>query len=108
MLRIYYIVLALIRRLKKTLEAIGKHDKALERQAREALSSIALNAAEGSGNTGGHKRERYQTALGSAREALGCFETAEAHGYVGPLDEVTRKMFDHVIGTFVNLVKPKR
>ena len=53
-------------------EAIERRDGDLARQLRRAAASVALNVAEGMGNTSGHKRQRYQTALGSAREVIAC------------------------------------
>ena len=108
MLRIYGVVLEVIRRLREVVDEIGTRDPRLGRQMREAMASIALNTAEGAGNIGGHKRERYQTALGSARETVACIDTAVALGYVGALDVDTAAMLDQVIGTLVNLVVRRR
>ena len=43
---------------------------------------MALNLSEGSGSRGGTRRERYQNALGSARETGACLDVAVALGYV--------------------------
>ncbi len=37
-------------------------------------------------NTGRHKRQRYQTALGSAREVMACVDVAKAMRYVDDSD----------------------
>jgi hypothetical protein len=39
---------------------------------------------------------------------LACFETAEALGFMEPLAPSLLAHFDHVIGTLVRLVEPKR
>jgi hypothetical protein len=51
-----------------------------------ALVSIPLNVAEGAYSRGRNRQARFQSATASARETLACFETAEAMGFVGPLD----------------------
>ena len=72
-----------------------------------AAASVALNTAEGMGNTAGHKRQRYQTALGSAREVMACVDVAKAMRYVTEVDAATVDHLDHVIATLVRLVRPR-
>ena len=103
MLRIYEVVLTMIALASKIADEIEKHDPDLARQMRKALASVGLNTAEGMGNTGGHKRQRYQTALGSARESLGCIHVAQAMRYIGEVDATTLDVIDHVIATLVKL-----
>lgn len=90
--------------------------RALGDQLERALISIPLNVAEGAYSRGKNRQARYHSALGSAREAtrfaipegvLACFATAEALGWVGPLDPELVRLFDQVIGTLVRLVEPK-
>ena len=107
MLRIYAVVLLMVADVAKIAKQIERHDRDLAREARTAASSVALNTAEGAGNTGGHKRERYQTALGSAREALSCVHVAQANAYIGKVDAEVLDRFNHVIGTLVRLVYPR-
>ena len=57
---------------------------------------------------GKNRQARYQTAVASAREALSCWETAQALGWIGPLDPETGALFNRVIGTLVRLIQPKR
>ena len=104
MLRIYDVVLELIREVRPLLEAIGRKDPDLERQCRRALSSIALNISEGTYSQGRNRIARYHNAMGSAREALACFETAEALGYVASVDAV-RALFDHILGTLFKVTR---
>jgi four helix bundle protein len=79
-------------------------DPDLARQCRRALCSAPLNVAKGSYNRGKNRTARYHTALGSLREALACFETAAAMGYLPDIDAQLRDRFDRVLGTFVKLI----
>jgi four helix bundle protein len=63
-------------------DAIARRDRDLASQLRRALSSIALNAAEGSGTLAGNARLRFQTAYGSLREAHTAFQVTLVWGYV--------------------------
>ena len=89
MLRIYDVMIRVIAELKNVMPAIETCDRDLARQLRKAASSVALNIAEGSGSSGGTRRERYRNALGSAREVGACLDVADAFGY-GVVDEGVR------------------
>ena len=65
-------------------EAVARRDRDLGAQLRRALSSIALNIAEASGNQGGNARLRYESARGSLYEARAALRVALAWGYVTP------------------------
>jgi len=104
MLRIYPVLLELVRSLKPVLKAVERHDADLAKQFRKALSSAPLNVAEGSYNRGGNRTARYHTALGSLREVLACCEVAAALGYIPEVDAELLGRFDHVLGTLVKLV----
>ena len=73
---------ALISALVPVVRAIGRHDRALKSRLQRAASSIPLNLSEGWGLQGGHKRARYLTALGSAREVASIVEVARRWHYV--------------------------
>jgi four helix bundle protein len=104
MLRIYPVLLDLVRSLKPVLKQLERCDSDLARQFKKALSSAPLNVAEGSYNRGKNRPARYHTALGSLREVLACCEVAEALGYIPEIDPEIRRRFDHVLGTLVKLV----
>ena len=104
MLRIYAVVLKMIAGLAPVADQIERRDSDLARQMRRAAASVALNTAEGMGNTAGHKRQRYQTALGSAREVMACVDVAKALRYIGDIDAATVDHIDHVISTLVKLI----
>jgi len=55
-------------------------------------------------NSSGHKRQRYQTALGSARETLACVEVAQAMRYIGKVEPAALDRMQHVIATLARLV----
>jgi four helix bundle protein len=75
-------VIELVRQTRGTVEAIGKHDKDLERQVRRAMTSVVLNGREGERQGRGKGRQRFEDAMGSADEVKGGLEVAEALGYV--------------------------
>jgi len=104
MLRIYPVVLELIREVGPMVRELERRDPDLARQCRRALASGPLNIAEGSYSRGRNRVARYHDALGSLREALACFEVAEALGYLPGVGEAVRSRFDHVLGTLVRLV----
>jgi four helix bundle protein len=103
MLRIYPVLLELVRSVAPLLKQLERRDPDLARQCRRALCSAPLNVAEGSYSRGKNREARYHTALGSLREALACFETAAAMGYLPEVDAQLRRRFDHVLGTLVRL-----
>jgi four helix bundle protein len=96
MLRIYSVVLEVLRGLRPVVAAIEMHDRDLARQLRRAATSVALNVGEASGSSGGTRRERYRNALGSARETGACLDAAMALGYVEAVDGVLLDRLDHV------------
>ena len=104
MLRIYGVILEVVRGLKAVVVQIERRDADLARQMRRAMCSVALNVAEGMGSGGGNRRARYQTALGSMRETMACVELGEALGYVGAPDEALVDQMRKVVGTLVRLV----
>jgi four helix bundle protein len=104
MLRIYPVLLELVRSVKPLVSCLERRDADLARQCRRALTSAPLNVAEGSYSRGQNRAARYHTALGSLREALACFEVAAALGYLPNVDPLLRRRFDQVMGTLVRLV----
>jgi four helix bundle protein len=101
MLRIYSVILEVLRELRPVVAAIEAHDRDLARQLRRAATSVALNCGEGSGSHGGTRRERYRNALGSARETGACLDAAMALGYVERIDGVLLDRLDHVHAVLV-------
>jgi four helix bundle protein len=104
MLKIYPVLLDLIRSLRGRLQELERHDYDLARQCRRALSSVALNLAEGAYSRGRNRGARFQTALGSLREVQACFEVAEALGYSRELEPELLARFNQIVGTLVRLV----
>jgi len=107
-LKIYPVVLELVRRLAPCLAELKTRSSSLGDQFERALTSVPLNVAEGAYGRGKTRQARFQTALASAREALSCWETAQALGWVGELDPEVTALFNRVIGTLVRLIRPKR
>ena len=80
------------------LKRIERRDRDLARQLRRAGASVHLNVAEGNGLTGGNRRIRFRTAVGSAREVIACAEVAVAFTYVGePTCRTLVQAYDRVI-----------
>jgi four helix bundle protein len=104
MLRIYPVLLQLVRSLRPLLKELERRDPDLAKQCRKALCSAPLNVAEGSYNRGKNRAARYHTALGSLREVLACLEVAAALGYLPDVEPTLKSRFDHVLGTLVRLV----
>ena len=107
-LEIYPVVLLLVRRLAPYLPLLRARSAALGDQLERALISVPLNLAEGAYSRGRNRQARYSSACASAREVLACFETAEALGWVQPLEPELAALFHRVIGTLVRLVQPRR
>ena len=94
-----------MRELRPLVSQIEAHDRDLARQLRRAASSIALNTSEGSGCSGGTRRERYRNALGSARETGACLDVARAFGYVDDVDAKLLDTLDHIRATLFSVVR---
>jgi four helix bundle protein len=104
MLRIYAVVLGVLKELQPALRCIELRDRDLGRQLRRCSSSVALNLAEGMYSRGQNRNARYHNALGSARETLACLEVAVVCGYVRQ-DVALYDQLDRVVGTLVKLVR---
>ncbi len=63
-----------------------------------------LNTAEGVGVSGGNRRQRFQTALGSNQEIRACLDVAEAWQYVDAVDPLLRDRFDRIAATLYRLI----
>jgi len=74
--------LEIVRLARPEVEAIARKDRDLAAQVRRAISSIALNAAEGRGALAGNSRLRFESALGSLYEAQAGIRLAVAWGYI--------------------------
>jgi four helix bundle protein len=68
--------------LRPLVARIRHRDRDLGEQLRRALSSSALNIAEGNRSQGGHRLARFSTAAGSNAESRAALRVAVAWGYV--------------------------
>ena len=87
MLRIYEEMLTKAKELRPVFGKIESRDRDLGRQMRRSFTSMVLNTAEASGSCGGTRRERYRSALGSARETQAGLDVAAALGYIEAKDD---------------------
>jgi four helix bundle protein len=101
MLRIYWVMLDAIEMMQPLIDKIRARNRSLAGQLDEASESVPLNIAEGSGNRGGTRRERYNTALGSARETVSCLQVAERKRYIPPVEPELMAKLNHVIAVLV-------
>jgi four helix bundle protein len=72
--------------LRPVVARIRQSDRDLGEQLRRALSSLALNIAEGNRSEGGNRLTRFSSAAGSASEARAALRVAIAWGYVEASD----------------------
>jgi four helix bundle protein len=107
-LKIYPVVLDLVRRLQPLLRVLRHSSSPLAQQMERALISVPLNIAEAAYSRGKNRQARFQSAAASARETLACLETAEAMGFIGPIDPELGALFHRVIGTLMRLIEPRR
>jgi four helix bundle protein len=102
MLRIYAVVLDVVKALGPVMREVERKDPDLARQMRRALSSVALNVSEGAYSYGRNKTARYHTARGSMRETFACVEVSQALGYIEGLDD---RVFDAIGRIMATLTK---
>lgn len=69
-LKIYEVVLELVRRMGPGLTVLQARSHALGDQFESALISVPLNVAEGAYSLGRNRQARYQSACASAPRAL--------------------------------------
>jgi len=79
---VFEVSLVLVRAAGPVLVTVGRRDRALAAQLRRALSSVALNLAEGSRRVGQDRLHLWRVAAGSADEVCAGLRVAEAWGYV--------------------------
>ena len=103
MLRIYPVVLEVLKQLQPALRQIERRDRGLARQLRRCSCFVALNLAEGMYSRGRNRDARYHSALGSARETLACLEVATVCGFVQQ-HAALHDQLDRVVATLVKLV----
>ena len=72
----------LIAALPGVLKAVARHDKPLADQLRRAAQSVALNLAESTGHDAGNRRQRIQSAFGSAQETKTALRIARGWRYI--------------------------
>jgi four helix bundle protein len=82
MLKIQAFAVQTLKTMAPMVAAIAAKDPDLGRQLRRAASSIVLNLAEAQTMRDGNSRQRFRTALGSARETHAALEVGVAWGYV--------------------------
>ena len=105
MLRVQHLVLDIVRQLQPILTVLRRKDRSLEDQLRRAITSVALNLAEGFGSRDGNKKLRYQTALGSLDEARMALQVAVAFDYLPVLDPALSQQMRDATFMLVSLAR---
>ena len=78
----YDLALHIITSLHASLALIRRHNAALARQGTNAIDSVLLNLAEGTGREGGDRLHHFRIALGSLREVGAVLDIATAHRWL--------------------------
>jgi four helix bundle protein len=85
--------------LRPVVARIRQCDRDLGEQLRCALSSVALNVAEGNSSEGGSRLSRFSSAAGSDSEARAALRVAAAWGYLDASQiEQGEALLDRVAG----------
>ena len=107
-LRIYKDAVRLVVLVQPLFGRLGRHSRELRRQLERCAPSVPLNIAEGDGRWNGHGRERFETAIGSARETRAVLEVAVAAGMLehGEVVEALA-VIDKVIATLHVLLRKR-
>src|SRR5213593_945911 len=100
----YDLALDVIRGLREPLAVIRRHDAALAKQGVNAVNSVALNTAEGSGRSGGDRLHHFRIALGSLREVGAVLDIAAAHGWLAAQPLAGER--DRLAGMLYSLQRP--
>ena len=108
MLHIENFIIETIALVRPLVVCVTRQDRDLGRQMVRAVSSIALNVAEGACSQGRNERARFYNALGSANETLCCLKVAVALGYIAQPEPALLDRFQRIIATLKNLVRPRR
>jgi four helix bundle protein len=103
MLRIYEVILEVIRELRPFLRRLEGVDADLANQMKRALPSVALNTAEGQFSRGKLRGLRFSTAAASASETRSCIDVGVALHDMQPPSMETLEKLRHVIGALTIL-----
>ena len=107
-LRVFQDAVRLVALMRVLWERAGRHSKRTRAQMESAATSTPANIAEGAHRSGGHQRERFGAAMGSARECIAHCEIAIAAGYLtGPECEDAIDLADKIAATLWRCLHPR-
>ena len=103
MLRIYSVILEVMRELRPVMCEIERKDPDLARQMKRAASSVALNLSEGMYSRGKNRGARYHNAMGSMQETRSCIDVGVVLGYIDGVDGSLLDQIDRIQATLFKL-----
>ena len=99
-MRIYDKAIELVASVCKLSRIVQQHDPDLARQMRRAVTSVALNLAEGMYSRAGNRVARYDSSMSSAKETKAALDISVAAGYLTPEQvAVDLDRIDHIVAT---------
>jgi four helix bundle protein len=108
-LRIVDELIEVVGRVHRLSRVVGRRDRNLAAQMRDAATGVGTNAGEGLWGKGGNRTVRLESAMTSGREVIFAIRIAGAAGYLGP-DVVAREVdrVDRIVATLHRLTYPRR
>jgi four helix bundle protein len=109
MMKIYPVMIAMVKAVHALSRKVQKFDPDLARQMKRSSSSVPLNAVEGWHAYGGNRVARFTTAMTEARETIAQLDVAVACGYL-VLTEVEAELdrLDHIAAVMWKLCRPRK
>jgi four helix bundle protein len=108
-MKIYAVMLAMVKVVGVLSRKVQQHDPDLARQMRRSSSAVPLNGVEGWHAYGGNRVARFSTAMTEARETMAALDVSVANGYLlqaevaGALDQL-----DHIVAVMWKLVRTRK
>jgi four helix bundle protein len=108
-LRIVDELIEMVGRVHRLARVVGRRDRNLAEQMRDAATGVGTNAGEGLWGKGGNRTVRLESAMTSGREVIFALRIAGSAGYLEP-EVVARQAdeVDRVVAILHKLTYPRR